>query len=81
MSFLMVKAFNDAKEVSEIKAIFQMIDKDFSGIIEKEEIIELGNRVGITLGIEEVEKIIDSIYFAEKGVITFTEFEAAMLNK
>ena len=30
---------------------------------------------------EEIETIIDSIYFKEKGVISFTEFEAAMLDR
>jgi len=81
MSYLMVQAFKDVSEIRTLQDIFLSIDLDCSGTIEKEEIIALAKSFSIELSPELTEEIIDSIYFKEKGVITFTEFEAGVLSK
>ena len=42
----MVQAFNDCKEITDIKNIFLSIDRDFSGTIQEEEIMVLFEAVG-----------------------------------
>lgn len=78
---LMVQAFNDAEEIALIKDLFLSLDDDFSGTLEKGEILKLFKMGGQEITVKEVENIIDSIYFKEKGLLTFTEFEAAVLDR
>jgi len=81
MAHLMVHIFKDADEINAIRDIFMSIDDDFSGTIQKPEILLLCKLVGVDIEEDEVETIIDSIYFMEKQVITFLEFEAGLLDK
>lgn len=58
-----------------------MLDDNYSGTLEKAEIVKLFEMGGEKIDAKEVENIIDSVYFKEKGLLTFTEFEAAVLDK
>lgn len=77
---LMVQAFQDAKEIKTLKKIFMAIDADFSGTIQKEEIDSLYKYMGMEQTEEVIEDIVDLLYLKEKGLITFLEFEAGLLD-
>lgn len=77
---LMVQAFQGAEEIEVLKKIFMAIDVDFSGTIQKEEIYELFIEKGMEQTEERIEDIVDTLYLKEKGIITFLEFEAGLLN-
>jgi len=81
MTYVMLHAFEDEADISNLRDIFLSIDENFSGTIETDEIIKLASFVGITLSEEDAERIINNIYYNEKGVISFTEFEAGMVDK
>lgn len=78
---MMVQAFRDEEQIEKIKRIFMSINSDFSGQIKKKEIMVLFKRFNLTYSEDYIEEIIDTLYIKEKGVITFLEFEAALIGK
>lgn len=78
---MMIHAFRDAEEIERIKWIFMFINTDFTGQIKKQEVVALFKRFNLTYSEDYIEEIIDTLYIKEKGVITFLEFEAALIDK
>ena len=70
----------DSKEVEEMQAVFTYLDEDFSGSLSPEEIRQVYARHGIELSSQEVDQLVDSLYFRERAVITYLEFIAATLS-
>lgn len=80
MMGLIVQAFHGAEEIEILKKIFMAFDSDFSGTIQKDEIALLFEELNMTQSEEKIEDIVDVLYLKEKGLITFLEFEAGLLD-
>lgn len=78
---MMIQAFRDEEEIEKIKRIFMYINTDCTGQIKRCEVSRLFTRFGLSCGQDVIEEIIDTLYIREKGVITFLEFEAALIDK
>ena len=78
---LMVQSFHDHEELSTLVKVFNALDTDYSGTLQKNEIMKLYIDRGVEITEEEVEDIIDSLYIKEQGIISFLEFKAANLDR
>jgi calcium-dependent protein kinase len=81
IGLLMLQQDFSSPEVSRLVDAFMYIDKDLSGTLSAEEIEEIYSSMGMPITREEVEEIIDSLYFREKSVVTYLEFIAATLDR
>ena len=68
-----------AKLVS-LRAQFQMMDRDGSGCINKNELTQVMKDVNIGVQDGEIERIVDQIDYVGNGMINYTEFLAATLQ-
>lgn len=78
---LMVQAFENDKELRRMNSIFLAVNTDFSGTLTFKELDNLYKGMGYALEKHEVEELIDSLYITEKGVITFLELKAGLLEE
>ena len=78
---LMVQSFQEHDEIDKLVKIFNALDKDFSGTLQKNEIMKLFERQGVDISEEEVEDIIDSLFIKEQGIVSFLEWIAANLDR
>jgi calcium-dependent protein kinase len=70
---LFARNFENPEHMANTVKLFQYMDDDFSGKIEKREILELFEAAESIISESEAEAIIDETYFKEPGVLTFTE--------
>jgi calcium-dependent protein kinase len=70
---LFARNFENPEHMYNTVRLFLYMDDDFSGTIEKREIIELFEAAEADISESEAEAIIDETYFREPGVLTFTE--------
>lgn len=81
VGLLMLQQDLNSPELSGLIDAFMYIDKDLSGTLSADEIGDIYSSMGMPLSREEVEEIIDSLYFREKSVVTYLEFIAATLDR
>lgn len=81
VGLLMLQQDFSSPEISSLVDAFMYIDKDLSGTLSADEIGDIYSSMGMPITREEVEEIIDSLYFREKSVVTYLEFIAATLDR
>lgn len=68
------------KELEHLREVFQAMDTDHAGALNKEELQEGFRKVGMKLSKEECEEIIDKIEDCEHGRINYSEFLLAAMD-
>lgn len=69
------------EEINEFREIFNLVDKDGGGSIDKEELAELMDTLGIEATAEEIDHMVGEIDVDGDGDIDFEEFVAVMSRK
>ncbi len=78
---LIVKIFHDYDDMIIRAKVFCLIDFFSNGVIEKQELQQIFIEHGMKVTEEETEAIIQRTFVRVEGVITYTEFLAATLDK
>lgn len=76
---IMVKQMAEEKH-DKMRKVFQSIDKDHSGAIDKQELTDALNAKKITMNSEEIDRMMVSIDFSKDREINYTEFLAATVE-
>eukprot|EP01035_Chromulina_nebulosa_P018704 gene18704-24463_t len=69
------------EEIAEFREIFNLVDKDGGGTINKTELAELMDTLGIDASTEDIDQMISEIDADGNGDIDFEEFVAVMSRK
>ena len=69
------------EQLSDLREIFGLVDKDGSGSISVEELHELMQMLGMTVTLDEVNVMVEEIDENNDGEIQFEEFVAVMARK
>lgn len=70
----------DKKELDHLRDVFQAMDIDHTGALNKEELLEGFKNAGINITKDEVADIINKINDCEQGKINYSEFCIAAIN-
>jgi len=78
----LVSYFSAKEETASLLTTFQVLDKDKNGVLSKQEIMEgYKDIIGKAQNNEEIEEIINKIDNNNNGLIDYSEFVAATINK
>ncbi len=77
---ILVKMTADSKDVEELRAMFQRIDKESTGYISAKELRDALNEAKINYQENDLDKIIGEIDYHGSNRINYTEFLAATIS-
>jgi calcium-dependent protein kinase len=67
-------------DVKTLQNEFKKIDKDYSGFIEFNELVNVIQESKVKMNKEEIHKIVKEVDYAENGLVNYSEFIAATIN-
>ena len=76
---LLVKTLNE-EEVSELRAQFQAIDQDGTGLIKASELSAVIKQKQMKMSDTEIKSLIDEMDYHNNGKINYSEFLSATIN-
>ena len=78
---LMVNIFDYKEEIQNLRHVFQYADYLNNGTINQEELKMFFDQLGVPTSEKEISGIISSMHLHEKGLITYSEFIAATVDR
>lgn len=78
---IMVSLNDDLKEVQELRYVFFFLDYLNNGVITGAELRSFFAEVGEEISEHELNELVDSLYLRHQGVISYTEFVAATIER
>jgi calcium-dependent protein kinase len=70
----------EPQELEHLREVFQAIDTDHTGALNKDELLQGFKKVGIEVKSEEIEQIISKAEDCEEGKINYTDFLVAAMD-
>jgi calcium-dependent protein kinase len=78
MNVLVKHLSND--DIKGLQNEFKKMDKDYSGFLELNELVQVIHKSDIKMSKEEIQKIVKEVDYAENGLVNYSEFIAATIN-
>ena len=69
-----------ASQVKDLQKEFESIDKDLSGFLELDELVQAIKKANVDMKEEEIKQIVKEVDYAENGRVNYSEFIAATIN-
>jgi calcium-dependent protein kinase len=69
-----------ASQVKDLQKEFESIDKDMSGFLELDELVQAIKKANVDMKEEEIKQIVKEVDYAENGRVNYSEFIAATIN-